>query len=77
VVCANVCFVTASQKWRIITLSTVMQTSYVNLEEGATNTYEKIQKPFNNDSLSLAQIFWWPKDFVNGREMVDLDAPPL
>jgi hypothetical protein len=38
---------------------------------GATNTYKKIRKAFGNDSLSCAQVFWWPKDFVNGRETVE------
>jgi hypothetical protein len=42
----------------------------VKLEDSATDTYEKIQKAFGNDSLSRAQVFRWHKDFVNGRETV-------
>jgi hypothetical protein len=41
----------------------------VDLEEGITDTYEKSQKAFGNDSLSRAQVFQWHKDFVNGQEM--------
>jgi hypothetical protein len=48
-----------------------MQSSFIRLGEGTTNTYEKIQKAFGNYSLSRAQIFCWPKDFVNGREMME------
>jgi hypothetical protein len=36
-----------------------------------TDTYGKIQKAFDNDSLSRAQVFRWHKDFVNGRETVE------
>jgi hypothetical protein len=46
----------------------------VKLEEGATDTNENIQKAFDNDSLSCAQVFRWNKDSVNGREMVE-DEP--
>lgn len=42
----------------------------VKLGEGTTDTYEKIQSAFSNDSVSHAQVFQWHKDFVNGREMV-------
>jgi hypothetical protein len=41
---------------------------------GATDTYDNIQKAFGNDSPSLAQVFRWNKDFVNGRETVE-DEP--
>jgi hypothetical protein len=43
----------------------------VKLGEGATNTYEKIQKVFGNDSGSCAQVLWWHKDFVNGEKAVE------
>jgi transposase len=46
----------------------------VKLGEGATDTYEKIQKAFGNDSVSHALVFRWHKDFVNGRETVE-DKP--
>jgi hypothetical protein len=42
----------------------------VKLEEGATDTYEKIHKAFGNDSILLAQIFQWHKEFVNGQGTV-------
>jgi uncharacterized cysteine cluster protein YcgN (CxxCxxCC family) len=42
----------------------------VKLGEGATDTYEKLQKAFRNDSLSRAQVFRWHKYFVNGQEAV-------
>jgi hypothetical protein len=32
-----------------------------------TDTYEKIQEAFGNDSLSRAQIFRWHNDFLSGR----------
>jgi hypothetical protein len=48
-----------------------MQSSFVSGREGATDTYEKIQKAFGNDSLSCAQVFQWHKDFVNGQEIVE------
>jgi hypothetical protein len=47
----------------------------VTLAEGATDTYEHIQKAFGNDSLSPAKVFRWYKDFVNRRETVE-DEPP-
>jgi hypothetical protein len=34
----------------------------VRLLEGATDTYEKIQKAFGNDSLSRTRIFRWHRD---------------
>jgi hypothetical protein len=43
----------------------------VKLGEGGTDTYEKIQKAFGNDSLLRAQVIQWHKDFVNGQEMVE------
>jgi hypothetical protein len=46
----------------------------VKLGEGATDTYEKIQKAFGNDSISCALVFRWYKDLVNGRETVE-DEP--
>jgi hypothetical protein len=30
------------------------------------DTYEKIQKVFDNDSLLHGQVFQWHKDFING-----------
>jgi hypothetical protein len=39
--------------------------------KGATDTYEKIQKAFDNNSVSRAQVFQWHKNFVNGREMAE------
>jgi hypothetical protein len=71
----DVCFVT-SQKGRrnIFELGNAIK-FFVRLGQGATDTYEKTQKAFANDYLSLAQIFRWRKDFVNRREMVD--APSL
>jgi hypothetical protein len=42
----------------------------VKLRDGASDTYEKIQKAFGNDSLSYAQIIRWHEDFLNGRETV-------
>jgi hypothetical protein len=33
----------------------------IKLREGTTNNYEKIQKAFGNDSLSLTQVFRWHK----------------
>jgi hypothetical protein len=42
----------------------------LKLWEGATDTYEKIQKAFGNDSPSRAQVFRCHKYFVNGRETV-------
>jgi hypothetical protein len=72
VVCSDVCFVTASQKCGIIEQCYAI-TFCVKLGKGATDTYEKIQKAFGNDSASHAQIFWWHKDFVNGREMVEYE----
>jgi hypothetical protein len=47
---------------------------FIKLREDATNTYDKIQKAFGNDSVSHAQVFQWYKDFVNGQEMVE-DEP--
>jgi hypothetical protein len=38
----------------------------VEFMEGATDTYEKIQKAFGNDSLSRAEELRWYKDLVNG-----------
>jgi hypothetical protein len=46
----------------------------VKLGEGVTDTYEKIQKAFGNDSISCARVFRWHKDFVNCRETVQ-DEP--
>jgi transposase len=46
----------------------------VKLGEGATDTYDKIQKACGNDSVSRAQVFRWHKDFVNWRETVE-DEP--
>jgi hypothetical protein len=43
----------------------------VKLKMGATDTYIKIQKAFDNDSLSRAQVFRRHKNFVNGRETVE------
>jgi hypothetical protein len=40
----------------------------VRLEEGSTDTYEKIKKAFGNDSVSRAQVLLWHRNFVNGRE---------
>jgi hypothetical protein len=71
VVHVNVCFVTVSQKWRIIIPSNVIQSNFVKLGKGTTNTYEKIQKAFDNNFLSCAHVFQWHKDFVNGQEMVE------
>jgi hypothetical protein len=48
----------------------------VRLGEGATDTYEKIQTAFGNDSVSGAQVFPWHKDFVNGREKVEDEPRP-
>jgi hypothetical protein len=47
---------------------------YVKLGKGVTDTYERIQEVFGNDSVSHAQVFWSHKDFVNGRETVE-DEP--
>jgi hypothetical protein len=35
----------------------------VKLGEGATDTYEKIQKAFGNNSVLHAQVFQWHKTF--------------
>jgi hypothetical protein len=43
----------------------------IKLGEGTTDIYEKIQKTFGNDSLSCTRVFWWHKDFVNGRGKVE------
>jgi hypothetical protein len=37
----------------------LMYIFYAKLGEGATDTYEKIQKAFDNDSPSRAQVFRW------------------
>jgi transposase len=46
------------------------------LREGATDTHERIQRAFRDDSRSRAEVlvFRWHKDFVNGRETVE-DEP--
>jgi hypothetical protein len=43
----------------------------VELGEGATDTYEKIQKASGYGSVSCAQEFRWHKDLVNGQETVE------
>jgi hypothetical protein len=45
----------------------------VRCGEGATNTHEKIQKAFGNDSLSRAQVFRCHRGFVNGWETLEDD----
>jgi hypothetical protein len=54
---------------------------FVKLGEGATNTYEKIQKAIGNNSISRVEVFRWQKEFGNRRERVELhrnlEAPPL
>jgi hypothetical protein len=45
----------------------------VKLGEGATDTYVKFQKAFDNDAVSRVQVFQWHKNFVNGREMVEVE----
>jgi hypothetical protein len=45
------------KKMEKIIPSNVMQSSFVKLGEGATDTYEKIQKAFGNDSVSHAEVF--------------------
>jgi hypothetical protein len=60
----HVRFATASERWRRIIWSNVMQSSFVSSSgggggRGATDIYEKIQKVFGNDSLSRAQVFRW------------------
>jgi hypothetical protein len=46
----------------------------VKLVEDTTDTCEKIQKAFGNDSPSRAQVFRWHEGFVNGRGTVE-DEP--
>jgi hypothetical protein len=52
----------------------------VKLREGATDTYEKIQKASGNDSVLLAEELRWYKDLVNGEKRWkmtrDLNVPP-
>jgi hypothetical protein len=43
----------------------------VKVREVATDTYDKIQRAFGNDSLSRAQVFRWHEDFVNRRESLE------
>jgi hypothetical protein len=42
--------------------------------EGATDTYRKIKKAFDDDSVSCAQVFQCHRDFVNWRETAE-DEP--
>jgi hypothetical protein len=46
----------------------------MTLGESTTDTYGRIQKESDNDSLSHAQVFRCHKDSVNGRETVE-DEP--
>jgi hypothetical protein len=43
----------------------------LKLGEGTTDTYKKIQKAFDNDSISLDDVFRCHEDFVNGQETGD------
>jgi hypothetical protein len=74
-VLVDVCFVTASQIWPRYIFEICYAIKFcVKLGQGATNTYDKIQKAFGNDSVSRAQVFLWRKDFVNGWKTVE-DEP--
>ena len=46
----------------------------VKLGESATVTYEKLQSAYGEHSISRAQVFRWPKSFLDGREQVE-DEP--
>jgi hypothetical protein len=46
----------------------------VKLGKGATDTYEKVQEAFDNDSVSRALVFRCHKDFADGRDAVE-DEP--
>ena len=46
----------------------------VKLGESATVTYEKLQRAYEEHSLSRAQVFRWHKSFLEGREQVE-DEP--
>ena len=46
----------------------------VKLGESATVTYEKLQRPYGEHSLSRAQVFRWHKSFLEGREQME-DEP--
>jgi len=43
----------------------------VQLSESATVTYEKLQRAYEEHSLSRAQVFRWHKSFLEGREQVE------
>lgn len=45
----------------------------VRLGKSATDAYIETQKTFDNNSVSRAQIFLWHKDFVQGREAVEVE----
>ena len=42
----------------------------VKLFESATVTYEELQRPYGEHTLSRAQVFRWHKSFLEGREQV-------
>jgi len=46
----------------------------VKLGESATVTFEKLQRAYEEYSLSRAQVFRWHKSFLEGREQVE-DEP--
>jgi len=43
----------------------------VKLGESATVTYEKLQRAYEEHSLSRAQVFRWHKSFLEGQEQVE------
>jgi len=48
----------------------------VKFGESATVTYEQLQRAYEEQSLSRAQVFRWHKSFLEGREQVE-DEPRL
>ena len=46
----------------------------VKLGESATVTYEKLQRAYEEHSLSKAHVFRWHKSFLEGEEQVE-DEP--
>lgn len=38
--------------------------------DSVTQTFNKMFKVFRDDSMSRTQVFWWHKEFKNGRENV-------
>ena len=43
----------------------------VKLGESATVTYEKLERVYEEYSLSRTQVFRWHKSFLEGREQVE------